>query len=171
MAKGEEVQFLEEQQGRSKVQLRSGLRGWLETKALEKKKEEKEEKETSLELSKPLPTLESAVQPSLPSFSHCVHLFSFGLETVDAELFDVCRRLGGGHRCCPEPCAVAQALRRRGVAPSLVLDARGFPDHDASRRHSGRHVTVLRALLRHRNFEHWLQRARKDILEKLQERS
>ena len=170
MSKGEEVQLLEEQQGRSKVQLRSGLRGWLEAKDL------KSVPPDSVNLDLPLKKSPSVASPSnmtLNSVSLCVKsvdVFSFGLETVDGELLELCRRLGGGHRCCPPAPAVAQALRRRGVPATLVLDARGFPDQEASRRHSGRHLTVLQALVRHRNFEHWLQRARRDILEKLQER-
>lgn len=97
-----------------------------------------------------------------------LRLFTFGLETTDNELFDVCYNTrGGGASGRIQEEALREAMQRAGAGDVQVLvDTRAFSDPAAIghlTRHLGTHPETMRKMSEMRNFPRWLQHLAEDI--------
>jgi len=95
-----------------------------------------------------------------------VQLLTFGLESFDQDLYDMCCRSFGGGACARIPNdTLHRALRRKDLKVDVFVDARNFPDPECRTltRHTGHNHEIIARLVGHRNFQSWLGSVKVDF--------
>jgi len=95
-----------------------------------------------------------------------VHIYTFGLEKLDADLADLCRDDGGGGKAIIQKSDLRQALLRHRAVPRMdvISDTRNFSDPEQCMgTHIGMHPKILNRIAHNRNFPGWLETVQHDI--------
>ena len=88
-----------------------------------------------------------------------VRTVTFGLESVDSSLYNICAQAGANTQAAAH--ALQDACKMKRIDLDVILDTRMFPDVSKHvQGHSGRHHLIIRGLCQNKNFPRWLKNAK-----------
>ena len=103
---------------------------------------------------------------SMNSRKKAIRIFTFGLETLDAELRAYAQKLDREGVRRPDPRILREALRRKNINEiDILMDVRHFrnPPKGEERRHLGEHPGNLQRFVEHRKFEGWVRKLKNKL--------